>query len=136
MRDEDAILFANEVFYNAFQSRDLIAMETIWAVKAPLICVHPGGAPLHGRAAILASWAEILKHAASADLRFAEARAIIVDGVAFVSCFERIGGGALSATNAFVREYGRWRMVLHHAGSCAEVPQFAPDNGENRGALH
>jgi hypothetical protein len=43
---------------------------------------------------------------------------------AWVTCLERLPGATLVATNLFVREDGKFRMVHHHAGPAA--PQEAP----------
>ena len=42
MRDEAEVLFANDAFYNAFISRDIVALETVWATNAQVVCIHPG----------------------------------------------------------------------------------------------
>ena len=36
------MLFANEAFYRAFADRDMAAMDGVWAVHAPVACIHPG----------------------------------------------------------------------------------------------
>src|SRR5436189_231886 len=59
----DAILFANESFYRAFAARDAAAMEALWATDLPVACIHPGWAPLTGRAAVMQSWRNILSNA-------------------------------------------------------------------------
>ena len=38
---EADVLAANAVFYQAFATRDVTAMEAIWAVEAPVACTHP-----------------------------------------------------------------------------------------------
>jgi ketosteroid isomerase-like protein len=47
--------------------------------------------------------------------------------VAIVTCYEGNGAQAphLAATNVFVLEQGRWRMMHHHAGPLA-TPSRAP----------
>ena len=50
--DHEAVLFANEAFYQAFAARDLAAMEEVWAHHCPVACIHPGWPPLHGRQAV------------------------------------------------------------------------------------
>ena len=42
MSQEAAVLFANEVFYEAFKARDLATMELLWAEGLPVACIHPG----------------------------------------------------------------------------------------------
>ena len=49
MRDEAEVLFANDAFYNAFISRDIVALETLWASNAQVVCIHPGWPPLYGQ---------------------------------------------------------------------------------------
>ena len=59
MRDEAEVLFANDAFYNAFISRDIVALETVWATNAQVVCIHPGWPPLYGREAVMRSWTDI-----------------------------------------------------------------------------
>ncbi len=42
MSESAEILFANETFYHVFRTRDLGAMDELWARRAPVVCVHPG----------------------------------------------------------------------------------------------
>src|SRR5690349_20302743 len=42
MTDADAVLAANLEFYRAFTTRDIAAMEAIWARHASVGCIHPG----------------------------------------------------------------------------------------------
>ena len=116
MAEEEAVLFANEAFYRAFADRDNEAMVAIWAAVAPVACIHPGWAPLLGRDAVLESWHTILGGGHSPDIRCQGARAFLMNGGAFVVCYERIGTNFLIATNLFVKEDGAWKMVHHQAG--------------------
>jgi len=58
-------LAANRAFYHAFSSRDLGAMEMLWACGVPVLCIHPGWPPLVDRGAVLSSWRDIMKNPAS-----------------------------------------------------------------------
>ena len=49
-------------------------------------------------------------------------QAFIYGDAATVLCFEAVGGGYLIATNNFVREGGRWKMVHHQAGATNGTP--------------
>jgi hypothetical protein len=40
-----------------------------------------------------------------------------------VVCYERMPAATLVATNVFVREDGRLRMVMHQSGPCAHPPR-------------
>src|SRR5215469_7466233 len=58
--EADALLAANLDFYRAFATRDMAAMERVWARETPVLCLHPGWALLRGRDAVLESWRQIL----------------------------------------------------------------------------
>lgn len=115
MREEEA-LAANEAFYRAFDEGDREAMRGLWAERAPVVCVHPGGGAIVGREAVLASWDAILGAPTRPAIVCLSPNAACYDGFALVSCVERLAGGLLVATNGFAPEDGRWRMVFHQAG--------------------
>jgi hypothetical protein len=96
----DAVLFANEAFYQAFATRDLAAMEQVWARHCPVACIHPGWPPLHG--------------------------ATVFGDSAMVVCFEAVPGGFLVATNLFVRQGAVWKLVHHQAGPTNGQPDEEP----------
>ena len=113
---EDEALAANEAFYRAFDEGDREAMRRLWAERAPVVCVHPGGAAIIGREAVLASWDAILGAPTRPAIVCLSPQALCHEGFALVSCVERLAGGLLVATNGFTPEDGRWRMVFHQAG--------------------
>jgi len=116
MKSQTAVLFANEAFYAAFSSGDLLSMERVWASKHPISCLHPGWEPLLERADVMDSWASILSSGDTSTLRFVEPKARVLDTTAYVICHEIIGQSSLIATNIFVQEDAQWRMVHHQAG--------------------
>ncbi len=122
MSDTAELLFANEAFYHVFHSRDLAAMEALWARHAPIACVHPGWHALITREAVMESWEGILSNpkAPAVDCRGAHGQ--FVGDLGLVICYEIIGRSVLTATNIFLREDGAWRMVHHHAGPCGTPP--------------
>jgi ketosteroid isomerase-like protein len=113
------VLEANEAFYRAFAARDLDAMAALWAEAHPVACAHPGWDVLDGREEVLGSWREILGGDDGPELACSRAQARLLGEVAFVTCHEVVEGGRLAATNLFVREGGRWRMVHHQASPIA-----------------
>lgn len=123
---QPAILFANDAFYAAFADGDPAAMDALWARRAPVSCIHPGQTALTDRAAIMASWRDILG-AGPATIRAVHPVVFPIKDAAWVTCHEILPNGTLIATNVFVREDGAWRMVHHHAGP-APLPEAAPDD--------
>ena len=114
---EQAVLASNAAFYQALAAHDFPAMSALWATEAPVACVHPGMGVLVGRAAVLASWRGILGHPNAPVVRCMSAVAHVLGTSAFVTCLEgHAERPALCATNVFVLERGRWRLVHHHSG--------------------
>lgn len=120
------VLEANAAFYRAFAARDFDAMAGLWAESHPVACAHPGWDVLDGREEVLESWRGILGSEAAPDVSCSLAQARVLGEVAFVTCHEVMTGGRLAATNVFVREGGRWRIVHHHAGPIAPGQERAP----------
>jgi ketosteroid isomerase-like protein len=116
MSEREAVLFANEAFYQAFNERDAETMAQLWARRAPVACIHPGWPPLEGREAVLRSWRSILGNPDQPPLRMLEPRVYLAGEAAFVICYEAIAGQYLVATNVFVREDGAWRLAHHQSG--------------------
>ena len=114
--EEREVLAANDAFYAAFARRDAAAMDALWAREAEVACLHPGWEALFGREAVVESWRRILLGGgAPASIRCERARAHVAGGAAWVICEEVLPGGALAATNLFVRERGAWRLAHHQA---------------------
>ncbi|MFC6857039.1 nuclear transport factor 2 family protein [Marivibrio halodurans] len=126
----EEILFANDAFYQAFADGDERAMEALWAEEAPVACLHPGWEPLMERAHVMASWRAILQNPPA--VRCLDPRVFDQDGCAFVLCWEAVGAQYLVATNIFVREGGRWRMVHHQSGPTNGKPPKAAQDTEAR----
>lgn len=132
MPENAEILFANEAFYLAFQTKDMRAMEALWARRQPVACTHPGWPSLSGREQVMQSWAAILANPQTRGIDMRGARAHRCGEAAFVTCYERIGDSLLAATNVFVREDGGWKLVHHQAGPCNVPPGELPEEEESR----
>jgi ketosteroid isomerase-like protein len=120
------VLDANSAFYSAFSGRDLEAMDALWAEEAPVVCVHPGWDALRGRDAVMESWRAILTGPGSPDIGCSHAFVQLIEDTAFVVCREHVPGGQLVATNVFVREGGRWKLIHHQASPLATEDQEEP----------
>ena len=107
---------ANRRFYAAFTERDVATMDGLWARDHTVACTHPGSEPLHGRGAVLQSFAVIFASPGSPRLQAAHERVVArTETSALVTCTEHAGEVEIVATNGFVLEAGAWVMVLHHA---------------------
>ena len=122
-------LFANEAFYLAFAEGDFAAMEHLWSQRDSLICIHPGWAALLERDAILASWQAILGNSQQPKIAYYGARAVPMGDCVAVICYEELPGSVLVATNVFIEEGGRPRMVQHQSGPCGSPPEKDPQGG-------
>ena len=119
MDDSDAVLAANLEFYRAFTTRDVTAMDRLWARHAPVACVHPGWPALADREAVMGSWRDILLNPDSPRIVCYDERVFLYGDTALVICEEELAGGTLIASNWFVREEGQWRLAHHQAGQLA-----------------
>ena len=111
----EGVLAANREFYRAFAERDLAAMESLWASVAPVACIHPGWNALRGRDLVLASWRSILGDGDVPRVVSENASVHVLGETAFVICEEHVGHAMLVATNVFLHEHSRWKMVHHQA---------------------
>lgn len=125
MTESDAVLAANLEFYRAFTSRDVAAMDRIWARKATVLCTHPGSLPLAGREAVMQSWRDILSNPDAPAVMCHDDTAFLYGAIAMVLCEEELSAGHLAATNVFIKEDGDWRLLHHHAGPIltGDLPQ-------------
>jgi hypothetical protein len=128
MLAEEAI-FANDAYYLAFQHRDFAAMEALWAKIAAVVCIHPGWPPLTQRDDIVLSWRQILANENQPEVMPRGPRAFINGDTALVVCYETVEGGALVATNGFLKESGEMRIFHHQASHCAMPVGVAEDEG-------
>ncbi len=119
MTEPEAVLTSNQAFYGAFADGDVEAMDAVWSRREPVTCTHPGWAVLTGRQAVMDSWRTILDSPGRPRITCRMAEAYLLDGAAYVTCYEDVVQGTLAATNIFVQEDGMWRMTHHQAGPTA-----------------
>jgi hypothetical protein len=116
--DAVAALRANAAFYAAFANGDLAAMDALWAKQSPVLCTHPGHHTLQGRIAVMKGWRDLFD-GGPPPIRCIDDSAVLIRGLAFVSCIEQVGESQLAVTNVWAWEDGAWCMVHHHAGAIA-----------------
>lgn len=119
---ERAVLAVNSRFYQAFANRDFEAMDALWGPKEPIACIHPGWTVLLGRNEVMGSWKGILSNQRAPSIKCVSPKIHLLGPIAFVTCIELIGELALSATNVFRLEEGKWYLVHHHA---SPLPSYA-----------
>jgi ketosteroid isomerase-like protein len=130
--DREAVLAANQAFYDAFEARDLDAMSDLWAHDERVSCVHPGWTELRGWAAVAASWAALFGGSQQLQFIVTDPHVVLAGDVAWVTCDENLLSGEGSATvaslNLFARDPdGRWRMLVHHGAPVMSGPAEAED---------
>lgn len=122
----EELLRANREFYRAFAAGDFVAMDRVWADHQEILCVHPGWDLLRGRDRVMASWRGILRR--PMPVRTRDEVVELLGAVGVVACVEVLPEAELAATNVFVLEQGRWRMLHHQAGLIAR--SLHPDDDE------
>jgi ketosteroid isomerase-like protein len=127
-------------FYRAFAELAMDGMEAVWSPGADVVCIHPGGPVLEGRAAVLRSWTDIFRSAVPPAVAL---RTIFTSQDADLAVHlveERIGargagasvGAVVIATNVYRRETEGWRLVVHHAS----VPTQGRSQPRRTAVLH
>jgi hypothetical protein len=115
--------FANEAFYLAFEAKDYSAMDSVWSAAQGVMCLHPGWPALVGREPVMQSWQAILSNPSQAQVSFyAPSFERLADTTVVVVCYEETQSAVMVATNVFVAEDERLRMVVHQAGYCDNPP--------------
>ena len=109
------VIAANQAMYDAFNARNAEAIADLWADGVPVACIHPGWAAVRGRENVLATWTAIFANPEQPRIIVGAAEAHVTGDSAWVLCRELVGGSPLAATNLFIRQDGRWRVVHHHS---------------------
>ena len=131
---EDEVRAANGAFYSAFESGDLDAMAEVWDRSDRARVTHPGWPTLYGWAKVLGSWEAIFANTEFIQFVLTEERVLVLGDVAILTLDENIlqaagqpdegaletdalSGARVAATNVFVHDGTRWRMVHHHGSA-------------------
>ena len=117
------ILEVNRAFYDAFAVGDFLTVKQTWSRNNQISVIHPGSVALHGYKAVMASWELIFENSGSHDIKCINERVYLTGESAYVVCNEVFPEGQLVATNIFVIENGKWRMVHHQAGQAPDSDQ-------------
>jgi ketosteroid isomerase-like protein len=118
--DVDAVRAVNRAFYEAFETRDVVALDRLWEHGDRVTCVHPGWPILRGWEAVRSSWAGILNGPGRLQFILTNDVVVVAGDVAWVTLDENLigpsgDGGTIAATNLLARQDdGRWLLVGHH----------------------
>lgn len=125
MDSTDAVLAANQRYYDAFEARDMDAMSDLWERSERVICTHPGWATLEGWGPVAASFFALFQRGQQLQFVLTRAKVTQSGDIAWVSLDENLlgdqGGVTVATVNIFVNDRATgWRMVCHH-GSVVQV---------------
>ena len=120
--DKEAILAANQAFYNAFSQRDLNSMSRLWWQGSTSLCIHPGSNVIIGWEEIRASWESIFNNTESLeiDLEIIQIESdfslayVVVREIVLQSSRGRKFKAQSTATNVFQKMAQKWYLVSHH----------------------
>jgi ketosteroid isomerase-like protein len=131
---------AEQAFYDAFQRADAGGMMKVWADEDSIICIHPMGPRLNGRAAVAQSWRQIFAGRASARFELTEVSCTLDRDLAVHCVYENIHHGPqldqrslVLATNIYKSTERGWRMLVHHASPGVAI--WDPEQ-ESHSTLH
>ncbi len=113
---------ANEAFYDAFGSLDVVKMDRVWAQQDYVTCIHPGWTLRSGWPQVRDSWVLIFNNTFSMEFELSDLQIQVAGDVAWVICVENITsrqGETLQetrvlATNLYERMGDEWKMIHHH----------------------
>jgi ketosteroid isomerase-like protein len=120
--DEEEVLAANRLFYEALRALDPEQMDAVWLHEDWVKCLHPGWELLLGWEEVQRSWVEIFRSTTRMLVSISRPLVHVAGDTAWVSCLQNVittykegfSSAQVEATNIFVRHLGRWLMVHHH----------------------
>ncbi|KAL6138804.1 hypothetical protein ACLB2K_064083 [Fragaria x ananassa] len=115
------VLAANARFYESFRIGDLAAMQSLWAKRDQVCCVHPGARGIYGYEDVMTSWDYVwANYEFPLQIELKDVNANVRGDMGFVSCVELVktkgsSWGGQFVTNVFERIDGQWFISVHHA---------------------
>ena len=122
LSEQEAVLAANQAFYNAFSQRDIKSMRLVWWQGSTSLCIHPGSRVLTGWESIQSSWESIFKNTDLMEIDVEVVKVEIDQAFAYVVVEETVlqssQGRKLKAqsiaTNLFQKMAQKWYLIHHH----------------------
>lgn len=81
------------------------------------------------------TWDAILSNPETPEIECLNPEVLMHGDVAIITCYERVMGQYLTATNVLVKEDNRWKMVHHQAGPATMPPDDDVDGLEGGGEV-
>ncbi len=125
---------AERAFYDALESNDLDAVMESWAPDESIVCVHPMGPALSGRAAVRDSWQAVCRSGQQLRFNLVDVQYDESEDIAVHVVREEITMGKeepkyaiMVATNVYRRGEDGWHLVLHHSSPGPSGEHSTPD---------
>lgn len=124
--DVEAVLAANEAFYDAWEAGDKAGLRSMWLDSDDIVSVHPGLEPQVG-SEMLEIFDELVDRIQGTQFFISDVSVTVAGDVARVVCVENcvttlplemrlVDYSQLGTTNLFRRTPEGWRLWHHHAG--------------------
>ncbi len=115
----------NEVFYEAFESLNIVNMDQVWAQQEYVTCIHPGWSLRSGWPEVRDSWVQIFNHTFDMKFEITDFQVQVAGDVAWVVCVENLATriddtpqeSRVLATNLYERIGDEWKMIHHHGSA-------------------
>ena len=113
---------AEAAFYEAFESKDVEAMMSVWDNTADVVCIHPMGPNLNGSDSIRDSWKILFDNGPNLTFDVDTIQYMEDEEMAIHVVRQNITVNddaqnmpVIIATNVYRRTPNGWQMVLHHS---------------------
>ena len=113
---------AEAAFYEAFESKDVDAMMSVWDNSADVVCIHPMGPDLNGSDSVRDSWRILFDNGPSLTFEVDTIQYMEDDEMAIHVVRQNITVDndaqtmpIIIATNVYRKTAKGWQMVLHHS---------------------
>lgn len=113
---------AEAAFYEAFESKDVEAMMSVWDNTADVVCIHPMGANLNGSDSVRDSWETLFDQGPNLTFNVDTIQYMEDDEMAIHVVRQNImvnddahNMPVIIATNVYRKTSNGWQMVLHHS---------------------
>lgn len=117
-----SVLSTNARFYNCFRSGDLAGMQSLWAKRNNVCCVHPGVSGISGYDLVMGSWEFVCaEYEFPIEIDVKDVEVYVKGDIGYVTCIEVVKSKGTSnwgkqfATNVFEKINGQWFISIHHA---------------------